>query len=114
MKKFLVYLGVILAMIFWSLSFLWYKDVYHFLSPFTTILFRLTISGLILFIISFLTGQLQQVKKKDLKLFLMLAFSEPFFYFIGESLGMLYVTPTVAAVVVSLIPLFDLFLPFFC
>lgn len=105
-KGYSVYLGVVVAMIFWSLSFLWYKDVYHFLTPFITILFRLTISSAILFFVSFVTGQLQKVKKKDLIMFFFLALSEPFLYFIGESLGMLYVTPTTAAVMVSLIPLF--------
>lgn len=105
-KNFLVYLGLVVAMVCWSFSFLWYKDVYHFLSPFVTVLFRLTISSVILFLVSFLTGQLQKVKFNDLKLFFLLALSEPFLYFIGESLGMQYVTPTVAAVMVSLIPLF--------
>jgi drug/metabolite transporter (DMT)-like permease len=105
-KGYFVYAGVIVAMIFWSFSFLWYKEVYHFLTPFITIFFRLTISAVILFFVSFITGHLQRVKKKDLLLFLLLALSEPFLYFIGESLGMLYVTPTTAAVMVSLIPLF--------
>jgi drug/metabolite transporter (DMT)-like permease len=106
LKDLMVYLGVVVAMVCWSLSFLWYKDVYHFLSPFVTILFRLTISGVILFLVSFLTGQLQKIKINDLKLVFLLALSEPFLYFIGESLGMQFVTPTVAAVMVSLIPLF--------
>lgn len=112
-KNFLVYVGMVMAMVFWSLSFIWYKDVFEFLSPFTTILFRLTISGSILFLASFFAGKLQQVKKKDIKLFLLLALSEPFFYFIGESLGMQYVTPTVAAVMVALIPLFVPIFAFF-
>jgi drug/metabolite transporter (DMT)-like permease len=106
LKGILVYVGIVMAMIFWSLSFIWYKDVFKFLSPFTTILFRLTISGAILFLVSFIAGRLQPVKKKDLRLFLLLALSEPFFYFIGESLGMQYVTPTIAAVMIALIPLF--------
>jgi len=66
-----------------------------------------------LFFISFITRQLQPVKKKDLKLFFLLALSEPFLYFIGESLGIQYVTPTVAAVMVSLIPLFVPIFAFF-
>lgn len=113
LKNFLVYAGIVLAMIFWSMSFIWYKEVYQFLSPFTTILFRLTISGIILFSVSYFTRQLQHVKKSDLKLFFLLALSEPFFYFIGESLGIQYVTPTVAAVMVSLIPLFVPIFAFF-
>lgn len=106
LKVLFVYMGVVVGMVFWSLSFIWYKEVYLYLSPFTTILFRLTISGCILFLVSLLSGQLQKIKKSDLRLFLLLALSEPFLYFIGESLGIQYVTPTVAAVMVSLIPLF--------
>jgi drug/metabolite transporter (DMT)-like permease len=106
LKYVMVYAGITVAMLFWSLSFIWYKDIYHFLSPFTTILFRLTISGALLFFISFVTGQLQKIRKSDFKLFFLLALSEPFFYFIGESLGIQYVTPTIAAVMVALIPLF--------
>lgn len=57
-------------------------------------------------VVGVLTGRLQRVQKKDIKLFFLLALSEPFLYFIGESLGIQYVTPTTAAVMISLIPLF--------
>lgn len=113
LKYIWIYVVVIAAMFFWSYSFIWYKDIYNFLPPFTTVLFRLTISSFILFSVGLLTRQIQRVEKKDYKLFLFLALSEPFFYFIGESLGMQYVTPTVGSVIISTIPLFVPFFAFF-
>lgn len=104
-KKVLVYALVVLSMIFWSFSFIWYKDVYLYLQPFTTIFSRLVISAILLFAFSKLSGKLQKVKASDAKFFLLLAFFEPFLYFIGESLGMQFVTPTTAAVIIALIPL---------
>ena len=41
-----------------------------------------------------------------MKLFLMLALFEPFFYFLGESYGLTYVSATVCSVLISTIPVF--------
>ena len=43
----------------------------------------------------------------DLKLFVLMAFFEPFLYFMGESYGLKYVSSTVASVIVATIPLFS-------
>lgn len=104
-NKAIVYAGVILAMIFWSFSFLWYKDVYLYLQPFTTIFVRLTISSALLFFFSLVFRKLQKIKPGDMKMFFSLALFEPFLYFIGESLGMQYVSPTTAAIIISVVPL---------
>jgi len=45
-----------------------------------------------------------KIKKKDRKLFLMLATFEPFLYFLGESFGLTYVSATVCSVLISTIP----------
>jgi drug/metabolite transporter (DMT)-like permease len=45
-----------------------------------------------------------KIRKEDRKLFLMLAFFEPFFYFLGESYGLTYVSATVGSVLISTIP----------
>jgi drug/metabolite transporter (DMT)-like permease len=50
-------------------------------------------------------GRLQKPSKKDLKLFVVMSFFEPFLYFLGESYGLKYVSSTVAAVIVATIPL---------
>lgn len=92
-------------MIFWSFSFIWYKDVYLYLQPFTTIFTRLLISSVLLFAFSLTFKKLQKIRLQDIKFLLLLAFFEPFLYFIGESLGMQIMTPTAAAVIISFVPL---------
>lgn len=112
-KKTVVYSGVLLAMIFWSFSFIWYKDIYLYLQPFTTIFFRLIVSAILLFLFSWIFKKLQRVKPSDYKFILLLAFFEPFLYFIGESLGMQIMTPTSAAVIIAVVPLLVPVLAFF-
>ena len=52
------------------------------------------------------TKNYMKIKKHDRKLFLMLAVFEPFFYFLGESFGLTYVSATVCSVLISTIPVF--------
>lgn len=47
-----------------------------------------------------------KIQKRDRKLFFMLALFEPFFYFLGESFGLTYVSATVCSVLISTIPVF--------
>lgn len=47
-----------------------------------------------------------KIKKGDKKVFLMLALFEPFFYFLGESFGLTFVSATVCSVLISIIPVF--------
>lgn len=98
--------AAILSMIFWSFSFVWIKIVYEAYGPLTTILFRLLISSSLMLVFTSLTKKLQKMRKEDLKLILLLAFFEPFLYFMGESYGLMYVSSTVASVIVATIPLF--------
>jgi drug/metabolite transporter (DMT)-like permease len=112
-RKIVAYIGVVLAMFFWSYSFIWYKDAYPYLQPFTTILARLVLSSILLFIFSYSFKKLQKISASDYKLILLLALFEPFLYFIGESLGMQLMTPTSAAVIISVIPLLVPVLAFF-
>jgi len=98
--------AALLSMIFWSFSFVWIKIVYEAYGPLTTILFRLLISSGLMLIFTILTRKLQKIQPGDLKLFVLMAFFEPFLYFMGESYGLKYVSSTVASVIVATIPLF--------
>lgn len=98
--------AALLSMIFWSFSFVWVKIAYLAYGPLTVIFFRLIISVCLLFIFSLFVRKLQKLQRKDYKIFLLLALFEPFLYFMGESYGLLYVSSTVAAVIVATIPLF--------
>lgn len=102
----LVYSALIMAMLFWGLSFIWSKIVLMHYSPVTTIFMRLTISSIALIAIGKITGRLQKLHRKDLPLLLKLSFWQPFLYFIGENGGLSMVSPTVAAVIIATIPLF--------
>lgn len=104
-KTFLYFLAALSAMFFWSFSFVWFKIAYLAYKPMTVISLRLFFASVILFSFSSLTGKLQTIRKKDLKSFVMMAFFEPFMYFMGESYGLTYVSSTVAAVIVATIPL---------
>jgi drug/metabolite transporter (DMT)-like permease len=98
--------AALLSMIFWSFSFVWVKIAYLAYGPLTVIFFRLIISVGLLFIFSFFLRRLQKLARKDYGIFILLALFEPFLYFMGESYGLLYVSSTVAAVIVATIPLF--------
>lgn len=100
------YGAALLAMFFWSFSFVWFKVAYKAYDPMTVVLFRLSLSTAIMFVFAKLIGKLQPLRKSDLGLMVLLSFFEPFLYFMGESYGLKYVSPTVASVIVATIPLF--------
>jgi drug/metabolite transporter (DMT)-like permease len=103
-SKIRIYGGVLLAMIFWAFSFIWFKIANETFRPITIVFIRLILS--IILLLSYLTVKKKfvRIKKEDRKMFLMLAVFEPFFYFIGESLGLTYVSATVGSVIISTIP----------
>lgn len=72
----------------------------------TVVLFRLILATVIIFVVSQVMRKLEKLRKNDLGWMLLLSFFEPFMYFMGESFGLKYISSTVAAVVVSTIPLF--------
>jgi drug/metabolite transporter (DMT)-like permease len=92
-------------MIFWSFSFIWYKQVFVFFQPVTVIMLRLVIAVPLLFVMSLLAGKLERIHKEHLKWFLLLGFFEPFLYFIGECYGMRMVSATLGSIIIALIPL---------
>jgi len=101
----LAYLSALGAAFFWSFSFIWFKIAYLGYDPITVVIFRLTISALIITIIGLILKRLQRPTGNDVWLFMLMALFEPFIYFLGESYGLLYVSSTVAAVIVATIPL---------
>jgi drug/metabolite transporter (DMT)-like permease len=96
----------VLSMIFWSFSFIWFKIANKTFHPITIVFIRLFFSVILLTIFLIVTKNYMKVKKTDRKLFLMLALFEPFFYFLGESFGLTYVSATVCSVLISTIPVF--------
>jgi drug/metabolite transporter (DMT)-like permease len=100
------YGAVILAMIFWSFSFIWFKIANKTFHPITIVFIRLIFSVFLLTMYLVITKTFMKIKRADRKLFLMLAIFEPFLYFLGESFGLTYVSATVCSVLISTIPVF--------
>lgn len=105
MNKGMPYIYATLSMLLWSLSYVWYKEVYVFLTPITLIFFRLIVSTLIFVPFLLLTGKMQRMKGKDLGRIFLVALFQPFLYYFGESFGMLYISATLGAVMIAGIPL---------
>lgn len=93
-------------MVFWSFSFIWFKEANKIFYPLTIVFIRLVFAAVIMTIFLLATGKFVKIKKRDRRLFLMLAVFEPFLYFIGESFGLTYVSATVCSVLISTIPVF--------
>ena len=106
-KSFAVYLSAILAMVFWALSFIWYKEVLVLYKPVSLVLMRLIISSILLLTVTASLGRLDRIERKDIKSFVFLSFLSPFLYFLGESYGVSYMSSTLAAVIIATIPLFS-------
>jgi len=94
-------------MLFWGLSFVWFKIVIEYYEPITIIFLRLVISGSLLLLFLFISGKFERIRRKDIKWFLALAFTQPFCYFMGESFGLKLVSSTIASVIISTIPVFS-------
>lgn len=105
----LIYIILSLTMLFWGLSFIWYKQVLVEIKPITLIFFRLILASITLWIYLIAIKKIPKIYLKDSWLFIGLAFFEPFLYFLGESYGIQYVSSSLAAILIATIPLFTPF-----
>ena len=112
-KQFKLYGAIVLAMIFWSVSFIWTRVAILSFHPVTLITLRLLLASLLLYLVSKAFGKFQRLRREDVKWFVMLAFFEPFMYYLGETYGLTMVESTLASVIVSTIPLFAPVLAYF-
>lgn len=102
----LVYVALIGAMLIWAISFIWSKQALETYNPVTVVLFRLLISSAFLLPYLYFSKRLKKIQKQDRLLIFAMAFCEPFIYFMGETYGISLVSPAVAAVIISTLPLF--------
>ncbi|MBE0677100.1 MAG: DMT family transporter [Bacteroidales bacterium] len=103
-----VYVAIVVAMLFWSFSFIWFKMANVFYQPIAIVFMRLLIAVALLSLYLWLTGGLswKGIRREDRKYFLMLGIFEPFLYFLGESFGLTYVSSTAGSVLIATIPVF--------
>ena len=100
------YVAIMFAMLFWGLSFVWIKHLLNNNFPVFTIVFiRLVLASAVFMTLLKCQRKLQKIARADYKDFFLLAFFEPFLYFIGEDFGLKYVDASFAAVIIALIPI---------
>ena len=101
-----LYGAIILAMIFWAFSFIWTKIAIESFQPVTLVTLRLIIAVLLLYAYAKATKKFQLIDRADIKWFVLLAFFEPYMYYMGETYSLTMLSPTLVAVIIATIPLF--------
>lgn len=106
-KRILVYTALISTMIFWSITYVWAKQVLNEgIEPITLIFFRLSAAVAIMFPFLIIQKAFSKIQKVDIKLLMLLALFEPFFYYLGEANGIKHVSPNIASIIIATIPVF--------
>ena len=108
-----IYIITIASMLFWGMAFIWMKIVLQYYQPITVATLRIFLSSIFLLFYIKLFKKCQKIDKSDYKLFLISAFFNPFIYFLLESYGIKYVSPTISAVIIATIPLFSPLVAYF-
>ena len=109
-SKILIYTVSLFAIILWGISYIWTNQLIALDIPVTYFVFvRILLAGFVLFLLNAASGRIAKIKRKDLPKFLLLAFFEPFIYFICESYGVKETgSPTLSAMIIATIPIFSI------
>ncbi|MCM1177729.1 MAG: DMT family transporter [Clostridium sp.] len=108
-NKAIVYLLSTFAIMLWGMSYIWIDRLINAGIPvFYFVFIRILLAGLVLLLFNFITGKLAPVQKRDIPKFILLAFFEPFIYFMTESYGIKETgSPTLSAMIIATIPIFS-------
>ena len=109
-SKLLVYIASLFAITLWGMSYIWTDKLIALNIPIFYFGFvRILLAGIVLFLFNTAYARIKRIQRKDLGKFLLLAFFEPFIYFICETYGLkLTGSPTLSALVVATIPIFSI------
>lgn len=109
-SKTLVYIASLFAIILWGMSYIWTDKLIALNIPiFYFVFVRIFMAGIILFLFNTAYGRIKRMQRRDIPKFLLLAFFEPFIYFICETYGLkLTGSPTISAMVIATIPIFSI------
>lgn len=101
-----VYIVLIFSMLFWGTSFVFTSISLKTLDPISIVFTRLLISAAMLWVIAAIFFRKEKIPFPLFKWIAVLAFFEPFIYFIGETYGLQRVSPVVTSLIISTIPVF--------
>lgn len=109
-SKVLTYIASIFAITLWGMSYIWTDKLIALGIPiFYFVFVRILLAGGVLFLFNTAYGRIKRIQRQDLPKFLLLAFFEPFIYFICETYGLKVTgSPTLSAMVIATIPIFSI------
>ena len=109
-SKLLIYIASTVAITLWGMSYIWTdKIIAQGIPIFYFVFVRILLAGIILFLFNTAYGRIKRIQKQDWPKFLLLAFFEPFIYFLCETFGLkLTGSPTISAMVIATIPIFSI------
>lgn len=92
------------------MSYIWTDKLIALNIPiFYFVFVRILLAGLVLFLFNSAYGRIKRIQRKDVPKFLLLAFFEPFIYFICETYGLKVTgSPTLSAMIIATIPIFSI------
>lgn len=101
------YIAILTAMVIWACSGIATKIGLTAFPPITLVTMRFVMAVVLMLIVGWASHALMQLKRKDLPLFLLAGFTQPFLYFMFESYSLkLLASPTIAEALLSTGPLF--------
>ena len=106
-------IALVIAQIFWGASYLMSDFALKVFPAAMLVSMRISIAAIVLGVVGLITRQLQKIEFRDWKYFLLAAFAEPFVYFLCEAEALNHVSPTIASVMLSFIPLLTPVFAFF-
>ena len=109
-SKTLVYIASVFAITLWGMSYIWTDQLISLNIPvFYFVFVRIFLAGIILFLFNLAYARIKRIQRRDLAKFLLLAFFEPFIYFICETYGLKETgSPTISAMIIATIPIFSI------
>ena len=109
-SKILIYIASTFAITLWGMSYIWTDQLIAQNIPiFYFVFVRILMAGVVLFLFNTAYARIKRIQGQDLPKFLLLAFFEPFIYFICETYGLkLTGSPTLSAMVIATIPIFSI------
>ena len=109
-SRLLTYIASTFAITLWGMSYIWTDKLIGLVIPiFYFVFVRILLAGLVLFLFNTAYGRIKRIQRQDIPKYLLLAFFEPFIYFICETFGLkLTGSPTLSALVIATIPIFSI------
>ena len=109
-SKILIYIASMFAITLWGMSYIWTDKLIVLGIPiFYFVFVRILLAGIVLFLFNTAYARIKRIQRQDLGKFLLLAFFEPFIYFLCETFGLkLTGSPTISAMVIATIPIFSI------